>query len=299
MPRHRGTSGSHGPDFLVISKHRSGTTWLYRALRDHPALWLPPVKSLRYFNHRETRPLLFELYRRPDLRRRMRRVVRQLLLHPGRADWFLRYMLLPRRDSWYLGLFQPADGQLAGEVCSAYNSLDDGQVAHVAALLPHVRLIYILRDPISLAWSHAAMFARRERIPPDNITELERLAVGPEIGRRTDYLRTLVAWQRHFADRQIFFGFFDELRRDSTAHFTAICRFLGVPPSGRAATIRHNPNPGSYPPMPPSVQRRLSELHYDQLIGLHDRFGNRHTARWLATAERALGATASPTGRGL
>src|SRR5271154_1831472 len=38
------------PDFLGIGVQKAGTTWLDRALRNHPQIWLPPFKELHYFN---------------------------------------------------------------------------------------------------------------------------------------------------------------------------------------------------------------------------------------------------------
>ena len=43
-----------GPDFLVIGAQRAGTTWLHRVLRQHPSLWLAPVKELHYFDKLDT-----------------------------------------------------------------------------------------------------------------------------------------------------------------------------------------------------------------------------------------------------
>lgn len=36
--------------FMCIGAQKSGTTWLHRQLRNHPQIWLPPVKELHYFD---------------------------------------------------------------------------------------------------------------------------------------------------------------------------------------------------------------------------------------------------------
>ena len=45
------SAGSHemGPSFLCFGSTRSGTTFLHERLREHPGIWLPPQKELRYF----------------------------------------------------------------------------------------------------------------------------------------------------------------------------------------------------------------------------------------------------------
>ena len=49
----RARAGKSGPDFLIVGAQRAGTTWLHRVLRQHPALWLAPVKELHYFDKPE------------------------------------------------------------------------------------------------------------------------------------------------------------------------------------------------------------------------------------------------------
>ena len=45
-------------DFICVAAPRSGTTWLAKALSEHPLIWIPPAKELNFFNttfldHRE------------------------------------------------------------------------------------------------------------------------------------------------------------------------------------------------------------------------------------------------------
>ena len=75
-----------GPDFLVIGAQRAGTTWLHRVLRQHPSLWLPPVKELHYFDRLETKRTILD----PKERRRVG-LKRLLSLDP----WLIDY-LAPR-----------------------------------------------------------------------------------------------------------------------------------------------------------------------------------------------------------
>lgn len=43
-------------DFLGIDAQRAGTTWLWKKLRQHPAIWMPPIKELHYFDRAKTYP---------------------------------------------------------------------------------------------------------------------------------------------------------------------------------------------------------------------------------------------------
>ena len=98
---------SKGPDFLVVGAQRAGTTWLHRVLRQHPSLWLPPVKELHYFDRLETKRTIHD----PKERRRVG-VKRLLSLDP----WLIDYWLRARSDEWYARLFRDAQakGLIAG-----------------------------------------------------------------------------------------------------------------------------------------------------------------------------------------
>ncbi len=82
-----------GPDFLVIGAQRAGTTWLHRVLRQHPALWLPPLKELHYFDS------LHQNYTWENGIRWRRRWRRALMSGRHSLDlWHLRFLLGKRTD---------------------------------------------------------------------------------------------------------------------------------------------------------------------------------------------------------
>ncbi len=39
------------PDFICIGAQRAGTTWLYQCLKEHPAVFVPEKKEVRFFNY--------------------------------------------------------------------------------------------------------------------------------------------------------------------------------------------------------------------------------------------------------
>ena len=45
------------PDFLGIGAVKASTTWLYRNLYQHPALYLPITKPVRYFDRHRDKPI--------------------------------------------------------------------------------------------------------------------------------------------------------------------------------------------------------------------------------------------------
>lgn len=38
------------PNFIVVGSPKSGTTWLFKVLKNHPEIFVPPIKDLYYFD---------------------------------------------------------------------------------------------------------------------------------------------------------------------------------------------------------------------------------------------------------
>ena len=212
-----------GPDFVGMGAPRSGTSWLYEVLSRHPALWLPPVKELHYFDE----PVRSKRYY-SQLRMRL---IAGLWIRRPLSRFDVRYFLGRRGDAWYCDLFAPARrrGRITGEITPAYSIVDEAALQRLKALNPEVKLIYIMRDPVMRSWS-AVMKLQRKRgltgVPPDD--EAIDYARTEGVWKRSSYLQSIERFERVFRREQIFYGFFERLTEDQTAFVTEILRFLGV-----------------------------------------------------------------------
>ncbi len=221
-----------GPDFVGVGAPRSGTSWLYEVLSRHPALWLPPVKELHYFDE----PVRSKRYYRYL---RMRLISGLWIRHPlSRFD--LAYFLGRRSDAWYCNLFEPARrrGLLTGEITPAYSILDEAALQRLKALSPDVKLIYLMRDPVMRSWS-AVMKLRRKRglagVPTGE--EAIRYARTEGVWKRSSYLDCVERLERVFRRDQIFYGFFERLSEDPTDFVTDLLKFLGAEPGDVARLL--------------------------------------------------------------
>jgi len=209
--------------------------------------------------------------------------------------WYLRYTLLPRTDRWYASLFRAAPGQIAGDITPYYANLGDRQVARIHALLPDVKVIYLLRDPIARMWSEAAMTIRQygNSVGATESAVLRRYFENRSQSRLTDYVGNLERWRRHFPSEQIFVGFFDDLERDPRALLRSIFTFLGVDASARhiATDVGARRNAGREKEIPSEWASCMAELFLPRIRQAHQYFDNAHTARWLAEAEGHLAKT--------
>jgi hypothetical protein len=121
------------PDFLVIGAPKAGTTALHAALARHPALYMSKIKEPKFF-----------LTDGPPSARG----------GPGDAKTYREHVW---RRSDYEALFDAAPpGTLCGESTPFY-LYDRAAQRRIRALIPDVKLVAVLRDPVERAhsnWTH-------------------------------------------------------------------------------------------------------------------------------------------------
>jgi len=232
------TNLAAGPDFLVVGAQRAGTTWLHRVLRQHPALWLPPVKELHYFDKPEIRRAILNA----DERRRVG-LKRLAALDP----WHLRFWLGARSDAWYASLFRDARarGLVTGEITPAYATLPESTLQRIRSLNPDVRIVYVMRDPVDRAWSAVNNAAKKG--DPSTATVADAIARARRSGTvaRSAYADALDRLESVFPANRIHTCFFEELRDRPEALTAALLRFLGVEPIALALPPAVNVAAGS------------------------------------------------------
>lgn len=188
------------PTFLVAGVAKAGTTYLHRALRAHPEVFVPAVKETNFFSD----PI------------------------PGRA--------VPQDVPSYLRRFAGAgDARAVGEVSPRY-AYSEHAAQRIAVALPDVRIVIALREPADRAWSDHLGRARilRERRPP-----AIALRAGEETVQRGFYAAQLQRFYDRFPRENIHVLLHDDLVADIDATLRTLWRFLGVDadvpaPEGRA-----------------------------------------------------------------
>jgi hypothetical protein len=215
------TVASKGPDFLVIGAQRAGTTWLHRVLRQHPALWLPPVKELHYFDRLDIKRTILS----PKERRRVG-LKRLASLDP----WLINYWFRTRDDDWYASLFRGAQakGLIAGEITPAYATLGEDLLRRIQRMNDKIKLIFVMRDPVDRAWSAVNNAAKKGAADASTVEKsIERARESGAVARSA-YADTIKRLEAVFPASQIHYCFFDDLRDKPKALTADVLSFLGV-----------------------------------------------------------------------
>lgn len=270
-----------GPDFLVIGAQRAGTTWLHRVLREHPALWLPPVKELHYFDKLDIDRTVLD----PKERRRVG--LRGLL----RFDpWLFSYWLGRRSDAWYARLFQGAQtkGFIAGEITPAYATLDEEVLRRIRRMNCDIKLIFVMRDPMERAWSAINNAAKKGVAEPPTVEKAVERARGWGTAARSAYADTIKRLEAVFPASQIHYCFFDDLRERPETLTADLLSFLGVGPASAPVQLPKAVNVAAgSKPIPSEFSRQMAGDYLPMVSILCRRFeGPPH--RWRARYKQLL-----------
>jgi hypothetical protein len=257
------------PHFFFIGAPRAGSTWLYKNLQQHPAVWVPPCKNISYFHPR------FQIFRY----QRFQKFGRELLTNgdPKVRRWYRRFFLRPFVDDrWYVSLF-PAN-KVSGEIAESYCSLARPEIAHLHRVAPTAKIIFVLRNPIDRVLSQAkwGLALRRSR-PLEDVPDTDFLTYIDRPGSRlrSNYSRSLDLWGEFFPKERFLVLFYDVLMNDPAKFLSEICSFLGVDFAGHfqsespATRVQETANSA----LPESVVKHAARASKEEIDRLADRLG--------------------------
>lgn len=214
------------PNFLIIGAGRSGTTSLYRYVRQHPEVYMSPVKEPNFFSWDGVSPI----FRGPGDR-----------LH----------LSLVRDIQHYRKLFEGATNEKAlGEASPSY-LYRARAIERIKHHIPNARLIAILRHPAERAYSQylgmAACGREQLSFPQAIRAEEDRIRRNWEgdwhYVRPGFYAAQLKRYYQVFDRKQIRVYLYEDLKSEPVRLMQDVFSFLGVDDTFIPDTsIRHNPS---------------------------------------------------------
>ena len=293
------------PKFLCIGAQKAGTTWLFSNLLQHPEIWLPSVKEVHYLS-RLDRGIIsgWKSLRKKIWRENLYSNFKSEFSDFSSATfiWKLYYYFGLRTDKWYASLFKPGKGKVSGDITPAYSIMNKVAVEHAYSIMPHAKIIFIMRNPIDRAWSHARMsFDKKwdlyEKCNGDfkNIDNKSLIQHFKRKGLvlRGNYIRTMDIWESVYPVDQIYYAFYEDIAQRPKDLLLDIYRFIGVTAKEIYVPkqIKNIITPSSKYEIPEAANRYLNEFYYKQIKELADRFSTlevNYPREWLEKAERIL-----------
>ena len=200
------------PNFLIIGAARAGTTLLYRIMKQHPDVFLSEPKELRFFAKEGA----------PDFR--------------GPGDRGVNNGWVTSWDD-YQSYFAAVNGETAIGEASPFYLCSEEAPQRIRNFLPDAKLIIVLRDPVSRAYS-SFMYLRRSGREP--LTDFSA-ALEAEDERCKDnweylwryralgcYSDQVERYFKLFPREQIWIGLYDDLDEDPVGFTRSVFRHIGV-----------------------------------------------------------------------
>ena len=190
------------PNFIGIGAPKSGTTWLTKCLSEHPDVFMAPMKETEFWKFTDAEQRLDE-YAAHFRGARNERAI---------GEFSVRYLSLPHVPE------------------------------RVHRVLPRIRLIVALRNPIDQVYSNYWHLQRQNfnlhdpKLAPQSIEEaLEKhrdFLLAP-----ARYAEHLERWYRHFAREQLLVILFDDIQSRPADVLHQLFAFLGVNPDFQPPSI--------------------------------------------------------------
>jgi len=199
------------PNFFIVGAPKCGTTTIASLLADHPEVYVPPAKELKYFGQD---------------------------VYPERQ--------IKTLDE-YLDNFAGVSEKLRGEASPWYLYSEEA-ANEILELSPQAKIIIILRNPIEMVASNhgqnvlnraepildlqealrAEPFRWKGQRMPRNIPKDSRYIHGFLYMHMAHYARHIRCYQAVFGRESVHVIFLEELARNQAGTFAEVCRFLGI-----------------------------------------------------------------------
>jgi hypothetical protein len=201
------------PNFLIIGAAKSGTTALYHYLKQHPQIYMSPVKEPRFFAF-----------------------AGEKLAFCGPGDQRINDSSITDSELYRM-LFAGVSSETAiGEASPVY-LCSPKAAERIKHYIPEAKLIAILRNPVDRAYSH---FMHHIRDGYEPITDFAQALAEEEKRINANweftwhykqcgfYYTQLKRYYDRFHQNQIKVYLYEDFNRDSCAVLRDIFRFLGV-----------------------------------------------------------------------
>ncbi|QIZ72968.1 sulfotransferase family protein [Oxynema aestuarii] len=215
------------PNFLIIGAAKAGTTALYAYLKQHPEIYMSPVKEPNFF--------AFE-GKQPDY------------IGPGAAEAGTNHSIVNLED--YQALFSGVSQEKAiGEASTMYLYIPE-TANRINHYIPDAKLIAILRNPIDRAYSHFLHLRRDGREWIGDFLEAcqqEEDRINKHWSPAWHYKHVGLYYQQlqHYFEicdrKQIKVLLYEDWKQQPEATIEDIFSFLGVDPQFKPdMSVKHN-----------------------------------------------------------
>lgn len=282
------------PDFICVGLHKCGTTWLNHQLKQHPEIRMPIIKELRFFlegeripNHSYTNLIFSKAWHYRSMRRQFfkRFFPNKRLRKNGLKKMFAYYFRRHTLD-WYVRNFD--EYFLSGDVTPGYYAISDKRIDQIKRHFPDVKIIVMLRDPVSRLWSNYKMNVKnQERLDDLNNVSIHQKNIQRLIEATLSYVHIVERWRSRFEHVGVFY--YNQVRSNPDGLMKDIYRFIGCKdPDFSNPNLSKILNPGQKTPIPRKLERDLAGVFLPEMEKLVEYTDHEIPKKWVIEYQEIL-----------
>jgi len=220
------------PDFLIVGVQKGGTTSLWHHLRQHPDIEMSPNFQSKFFTRLMNR--------------------KEVHFFDNNKNW-------ERGKRWYKALFND-NSKLQGEASPGYIFYAKSH-ERMAGVVPNVKIILILRNPVDRAYSAHKMFKdiyfkKFGKVNKESFeTLVKRKGIPHFLLERGFYINQIEGLLKYYPREQLLILKSEEMRQDPLKVYKKVFDFLGVDHT----KVKYDPhiNAKKYSPMDEKTRKML------------------------------------------
>lgn len=279
-------------DFLGIGAQKCGTTWLYYNLTRIQEFSLSPIKEIHYFDRSPEYPspswlsetLLVNRIKKPKyFLNAIKRIYSSRKQSWKLSKFYIKWFFSNYSDNWYLSLFKDFEG-FTGEITPSYSILNKEDIKKIHRLLPDVKIVLMLRNPIDRAWSHYRHTTTKMKdfnFEEVHYDEVIKFMETKDQSLRSDYISAINNYINVFREEQILICFYDAISDDPKMLLNDILNHIcgNIPISISHLSLEKKINVSRTIECPKQIEEYLKDRYYDQIKELSEKYGGYFT-KW-------------------
>lgn len=221
----------HTPNFLVVGAAKCGTTSLYYYLKNHPDVYMSPIKEPNHFST-DIRPENFSAeYKIYEKNKNLD--INKYVNGDMKAEQWGAYV---HNREHYLKLFKFVKNEKCiGEISNSY-LYSQRAADNIHKEFPAMKIIMILRQPAERAYSHYLANLRdgrttlpfKEEVLNDDAKELHGWSISHLYYELGQYSQQVARYLQLFPSEQIKIYLFEDLKQDNKALVKDLYEYLNL-----------------------------------------------------------------------
>ena len=266
--------------FLSVGAMKSGTTWLYDKLRQHPQIHFSRAKEIHFLAHYYGHTKILS-----SDKRRQRALAALERLSNNRISsaelertvaWYNIYTSDPISFEWFEAITDAQ--QNAANYVADFSNLN----CHLTRKdwlevkkerVNTLKVLYILRDPMARIWSHYKFHLKfsRHRLadcPSQDYEHFKNIIDKPWFWRNSYYSHSILQLTSGLDNSELMIIYFEDMTKNPDATIKRIEDFLGIDRFRYAGDLQSAKNKSSPDKIPKEWESYLSAKIEDEILAL-------------------------------